>query len=114
LDCIVMTALAVFGLTLFLMIKRPFGIRLGYAAGIGAILSLILGTVTPEQALQSFVDIWDAALAFLGIVALSVTLDAMGFFRWAALRVVRLARGSGIRLYFLRLPPHISGKHSVC
>jgi arsenical pump membrane protein len=52
------------------------------------------------QAAQSFVDIWDAALAFLGIIALSVTLDAMGFFRWAALRVVKLARGSGVRLYF--------------
>jgi len=39
-------------------------------------------------------------LAFLGIIALSVTLDAMGFFRWAALRVVKLARGSGLRLYF--------------
>ncbi len=99
-DYIVVAALAVFGLTLFLMIKRPFGIRLGYAAAIGAIFSLILGTVTLEQTLQSFVVIWDAALAFLGIVALSVTLDAMGFFRWAALRVVRLARGSGVRLYF--------------
>ncbi len=98
-DYIVVAALAVITMTLFLMIKRPFGIRLGYAAGIGAILSLILGTVTLGQALQSFVDIWDAALAFLGIVALSVTLDAMGFFRWAALRVVRLARGSGVRLY---------------
>ncbi len=44
--------------------------------------------------------IWDAALAFIGIVALSVTLDALGFFKWAALRVVRLAKGSGVRLYF--------------
>lgn len=95
-----MAALSVFALTLFLMIKRPFGLRLGYTAGIGAILSLLLGTVTLTQALQSFLDIWDAALAFIGIVALSVTLDAMGFFRWAALRVVHLAHGSGLRLYF--------------
>jgi arsenical pump membrane protein len=39
-------------------------------------------------------------LAFIGIIALSVILDAMGFFKWAALRVVRLAKGSGVRLYF--------------
>jgi arsenical pump membrane protein len=39
-------------------------------------------------------------LAFLGIVAFSVTLDAMGFFKWAALRVVKIARGSGLRLFF--------------
>ena len=82
------------------MIKRPRGLRLGYAAGIGAAASLLLGTVSLGQAATSFLDIWDAALAFLGIVALSVVLDAMGFFRWAALRVVKLAGGSGLRLYF--------------
>ena len=99
-DYIVVAALAVFVATVFLMIKRPRGLRLGYAAGIGAVASLLLGTVSLGQAAQSFLDIWDAALAFLGIIALSVTLDAMGFFRWAALRVVKLARGSGLRLYF--------------
>jgi arsenical pump membrane protein len=93
-------ALVVFGITLFLMIKRPKGLRLGYAAGIGAVLSLLLGIVTLSQVVQSLSEIWDAALAFIGIVALSVTLDAMGFFKWAALRVVRLAAGSGLKLYF--------------
>jgi arsenical pump membrane protein len=96
----VVAALLIFVITLALMIKRPRGLRLGYAAGIGATASLLLGTVTLGQAAQSFLDIWDAALAFIGIVALSVTLDAMGFFKWAALRVVRLAGGSGLRLYF--------------
>ena len=99
-DYITVAAVAVFAVTLFLMIKRPFGLRLGYAAGIGAAASLLLGTVSLGQAAQSFLNIWDAALAFLGIVALSVTLDAMGFFRWAALRVVKLAGGSGLRLFF--------------
>ncbi len=82
------------------MIKRPKGLRLGYAAAIGALLSLLLGTVTLSQAVQSFLEIWDAALAFIGIVTFSITLDKMGFFKWAALRVVRLAAGSGLRLYF--------------
>ncbi len=99
-EYIAVAAIAVFAVTLFLMIKHPWGLRLGYAAGIGAVASLLLGTVSLGQAAQSFLDIWDAALAFLGIIALSVTLDAMGFFRWAALRVVKLARGSGLRLYF--------------
>jgi arsenical pump membrane protein len=100
LDYITVAAVAVFAVTLFLMIKRPFGLRLGYAAGIGAAASLLLGTVSLGQAAESFLNIWDAALAFLGIVALSVTLDAMGFFRWAALRVVKMAGGSGLRLFF--------------
>jgi arsenical pump membrane protein len=100
LDYLSVAAVAVFAVTLFLMIKRPFGLRLGFAAGIGAVASLLLGTVTLGQAAESFLNIWDAALAFLGIVALSVILDAMGFFKWAALRVVKLAGGSGVRLYF--------------
>jgi arsenical pump membrane protein len=100
LDYIIVAAVVVFVVTLFLMIRRPFGLRLGYAAGIGAVASLLLGTVSLGQAAQSFLNIWDAAFAFLGIVALSVTLDAMGFFKWAALRVVKLAGGSGLRLFF--------------
>jgi arsenical pump membrane protein len=35
----------------------------------------------------------------VGIVTLSVTLEVMGFFKWTALRVARLARGDGVRLY---------------
>jgi arsenical pump membrane protein len=100
LEYIAIAAVAVFVATLFLMIKRPRGIKLGYAAGIGAVASLLVGTVTLGQAAESFLDIWDAALAFIGIVAFSVILDAMGFFKWAALRVVKLAKGSGLRLYF--------------
>jgi len=100
LNYVALAAIAVFAVTLFLMIKRPFGMRLGYAAGIGAVTSLFLGTVSLGQAAQSFLTIWDAALAFVGIVALSVVLDAMGFFKWAALTVVWLAKGSGLRLYF--------------
>jgi arsenical pump membrane protein len=100
LDYITVAAITVFAVTLFLIIRRPRGLRIGYAAGVGAVASLLSGTVSLGQAAQSFLDIWDAALAFLGIIALSVTYNAMGFFRWAALRVVKLARGSGIRLYF--------------
>jgi arsenical pump membrane protein len=99
LEYIALAAIAVFVVTLFLMIKRPLGLRLSYAAGIGAVASLLLGTVSLGQAATSFLTIWDAALAFLGIVALSVVLDAIGFFKWAALRVVKLAGGSGLRLY---------------
>jgi arsenical pump membrane protein len=82
------------------MIKRPRGINLGLAAGIGAAASLLFGTVTLSDAAAAFFDIWDAALAFIGIVTLSVTLDAMGFFKWAAIKVVKLAGGNGLKLYF--------------
>ena len=93
-------SIAIFLVTFFLIVKRPKGIGLGVSAGIGAVASLLLGTVTLSDAGKVLVDIWDAALAFVGIVSLSITLDAMGFFKWAALKVVKLAKGSGLKLYF--------------
>lgn len=94
-------AIAIFAATLILMISRPRGINLGIAAGIGALLSILLGTVSFMLVYEALVNIWDAALAFLGIVLMSVTLDAMGFFKWAALRVAKIANGSGVRLFFM-------------
>jgi arsenical pump membrane protein len=99
-DLIPVFSLIIFLMTLLLMMKRPRGINLGVAAGIGAIASLLLGTVSVADAVAALGNIWDAALAFVGIVTLSVTLDTMGFFRWAALRIAKLARGNGVRLYF--------------
>jgi arsenical pump membrane protein len=99
-DYLPVVSLIILLVTLFLMIKRPRGINLGVAAGIGAIASLLVGTVSVSDAIGALLNIWDAALAFFGIVTLSVTLDTMGFFRWAALRVAKLAHGNGVRLYF--------------
>jgi arsenical pump membrane protein len=97
---LLIASLVIFVVTLFLIIVRPRKMNLGLAAGAGALASLIFGTVSLQEALNSLEIIWDAALAFIGIVLLSVTLDVIGFFRWAALKVVLMARGRGIRLYF--------------
>ena len=92
-------SVAIFLGTLALIIIRPKGINLGVAASIGAIASLLLGTVSLSDALVALSNIWDASLAFVGIVTLSVTLDVMGFFRWTALRVAKLGKGNGVKLY---------------
>lgn len=99
LDYVPVAALGIFFVTLILMITRPKNVNIGIAAGIGAIASFIFGTITIIDISYAFMNIWDAALAFIGIVTMSVTLDAMGFFRWAALNVAKLARGNGKRLY---------------
>lgn len=103
-DYLSIASLIIFVITLFLIIVRPkiLGrpINLGLAAGAGALVSLVLGTVSLQDALDSLIVIWDAALAFIGIVLLSITLDVIGFFRWAALKVTLMAHGHGFRLYF--------------
>ncbi|HUX98340.1 MAG TPA: ArsB/NhaD family transporter [Candidatus Deferrimicrobium sp.] len=99
-DYLGFVSLTIFIITLFLLLKRPKGINIGIAAGIGALASLLFGTVTLNDTYYALTNIWDAALAFLGIVTFSIILDAMGFFRWAAIRVAKMAGGHGVKLFF--------------
>jgi arsenical pump membrane protein len=97
--CTSAVSLAIFFVTSYLMIRRPHGISLGLAAGAGAAASLLLGTVTLSDAAASLTEAWDAALAFVGVAAMSAALDAIGFLRWMALKIAELAGGSGLKLY---------------
>jgi len=106
-------ALTIFTITLYLMIRRPCGVNLGLAAGIGAALSLLAGTVTLTDAITAFMEILDAAFAFISIVAFSVTLDSLGFFRWAAIKVIKSANGDGLKLYFIYLATNSFCKHII-
>jgi Na+/H+ antiporter NhaD/arsenite permease-like protein len=78
LDYIAIAVIAIFVTTLYLINKRPWDIKQGYAVGIGALVSLLLGTVSLGQAVGSSVHIWDA-LVFIGIVAFSVVLDGVQY-----------------------------------
>ncbi len=92
-------ASAIFFFTLFLVIKRPKGLGIGYSALLGAFLSILLGVVSFEDVLRVVHIVWDPTLAFVGIVFISIILDKVGFFEWSALHMMRLARGNGKRLF---------------
>lgn len=42
---------------------------------------------------------WNATLAFIGIIMISIILDEIGVFEWSARHMAKLARGHGIRMY---------------
>jgi arsenical pump membrane protein len=92
-------AIMIFLAVLVLLILRPRNLNIALIASVGAIAALLLGVVTVIDALNALLRIWDAALAFIGIVTMSVTLDFMGFFRWIALRIAKMAGGDGLKLY---------------
>ena len=94
-----LSALAIFLVTLLLIIRQPRGLSVGTSAVGGALAALALGVVHIEDVRTVAGIVWDATLAFIGIVLLSLVLDAIGFFEWAALHMVRLSRGSGIGLF---------------
>lgn len=91
-------AAAIFLLTLYLVLARPFGLDNGVSALIGAGLALLAGVVAPADVLHVVGIVWNATLALIGIIIISVLLDQAGFFRWAALHLARRTAGDGRRL----------------
>ncbi len=92
-------ALAIFALTLLLVVVQPRGLGIGWGASIGAGLALILGVVQIQDIPIVWGIVWNATLTFVGLIVISLLLDEAGFFHWAALHMARAGRGRA-RLLF--------------
>ncbi|WP_297888668.1 arsenical efflux pump membrane protein ArsB [Sulfurihydrogenibium sp.] len=92
-------SISIFFLTLFFVVKKPKGIDIGWSATFGATLALIFGVVSFSDVIKVVEIVWDATLAFIGIVFISLILDKIGFFEWAALHIIELSKGDGIKLF---------------
>ena len=90
-----MLAFGLFIVVLLLIIWQPKGLQIGTTAVIGALIALALGIVNVNDVKEVISIVWDATLAFIGIIILSMVLDEIGFFEWAAIKMTKLSHGNG-------------------
>lgn len=94
-------AVALFLATLALVIWQPRGLPIGYSALGGAAVALATTVVHFSDIPTVWAIVWNATLAFVAIVLISLLVDESGFFEWAALHVARWGRGRGRVLFVL-------------
>ena len=98
-------AVAIFAVTLALVIAQPRGLSIGWSAAGGAVVALLVGVVDLANVATVWDIVWNATITFVAVIVISMVLDRVGFFEWAALHMLARAGGDAKRalLYLLGL-----------
>ena len=85
-----MLPLVIFALTLFCILRRPFGFGIWVYSSIGAVATFALGLVELRDLGFIFSLIWDSALTLIALIVISFCLQAFGFFEWLIFWVLKI------------------------
>ena len=87
-------------LTLLGIMLRPWKVSEAITALTGAGLLLLLGLLSPGEALATLLHDWNTFFFFLGMMSLAALAETAGLFDWLAVQAARLSGSSSRRLFF--------------
>jgi len=91
---------SIFIVTLALLMLRPFKIHEAVFVTLGALAILLFGMVSFTDLVSIIEIVNGAAITILSTIVMSIVLESIGFFRWAAFNLAIRSNGSGKALFW--------------
>ncbi len=87
-----MLAFFIFLSTLVLLFWRPWNLPIWVFSSLGAFFVFIFQLVDFKDAYFVFSLVWDSSLTLVGLIILSFSLEALGFFDFIASKILHFSR----------------------
>ncbi|MFK9093691.1 arsenic transporter [Bacillus salipaludis] len=92
-----------FILTMIMIFIRPKNMNEAIPATFGAIIVFLCGSVSTGDLLDISSKVTGAAITIIATIVMAIVLESFGFFSWTAALMLKLSKGSGIRLFWYTL-----------
>lgn len=99
----VLFTFVIFALTTLFIMWRPFGINEAIPAMIGALILIVTNIVSYQDIFDIFRIVSGPSITIVSTIMMCIILENIGVFSWAAINIVKKAKGSGVRLFFYTL-----------